>query len=78
MRLMERHRSDWSDRTASIAAHNAHVADVRASIPADRLVEMTPELGWAPLCEALNLPVPDLEYPQRNDTAAFRQHLGWD
>ena len=78
MRLMERFASNWSDRSASIAAHDAHVAEVRATIAADRLVEMTPEMGWAPLCEALALEVPDDDYPRRNDSASFRQNHGWD
>ncbi len=45
--------------------HNAHV---RATAPPGRLVEWTPEDGWAPLCEALGVAVPDEPFPRLNRT----------
>ena len=61
-----------------MAAYEAHVAEVRSSIAPDRLIEMTPEDGWAPLCAALGVVEPEDPYPRKNDTASFRKHQGWD
>ncbi len=77
LRLMERFTPDWTDEQSAMAARDAHVASVRSGIDTDRLVEMTPEMGWEPLCVALDLPVPDDDYPRQNDTASFRRHHGW-
>ncbi|KAJ1684749.1 hypothetical protein LUZ63_020020 [Rhynchospora breviuscula] len=53
------------------AAYDAWLADVRESVPADRLVEWSPGDGWEPLCAALDLPVPDREFPHDNSRADF-------
>lgn len=57
---------DLDDEAATIAAFEAHNAAVRAAVPADRLVEWTATDGWAPLCAALDLPVPDEPFPRLN------------
>lgn len=54
------------DRPATVAAYAAHVADVRASCPAERLVEWAVTDGWGPLCSALGVPVPDEPFPHLN------------
>jgi hypothetical protein len=66
------------DETAAKAAYEKHNAEVRASIPRDRLVEWQPGDGWQPLCDALNLPVPDQPFPHVNTTADFRAMAGLD
>lgn len=65
-----------TDRDACIAAYEAHNAAVRANAPADRLIEWQPGDGWAPLCEALSLPVPDAPFPHENTTAEFQERIG--
>ena len=52
-----------------MAAFERHNADVRASVPGDRLLEWRPGDGWAPICAALDLPVPDEPFPHVNSTA---------
>ncbi len=59
------------DRQACIAAYERHVAEVRARIPADRLVQWQPGDGWAPLCAALDLPLPAAPFPHVNTTEEF-------
>lgn len=44
---------------------------VRATVPAERLLEWSPTDGWKPLCQFLELPVPDEPVPHINDTAQF-------
>ncbi|HEY1778407.1 MAG TPA: sulfotransferase [Solirubrobacteraceae bacterium] len=46
-------------------------AEVVASVPADRLLVWDPADGWEPLCEFLEVAVPEGSVPRVNDTAAF-------
>ncbi len=78
LRLMDRFTPDWSDQGPSIARYREHCDEVRSVIAPERLIECTPESGWAPLCEALGVDVPADDYPRLNTTDSFRQHLGWD
>jgi hypothetical protein len=49
--------------------------EVKATVPADRLLVWEPKDGWEPLCELLDLPVPDVEFPRVNDMAGFQQGI---
>jgi hypothetical protein len=69
---------DWQDEASAKAAYEAHNAHVRATAPAERLVDWQPGDGWEPICTALGLPVPDNEFPHVNSTADFRAMLGMD
>lgn len=62
----------WDDPEVAKAAYERHNAEVRASVPPERLLEWRPGDGWAPLCEALGVPVPDAPFPHENSTADFR------
>ena len=59
------------DRAAAIAAYERHNADVRARAPNERLLEWSAREGWAPLCRALGVPVPEEPFPHANSTEAF-------
>ena len=48
-------------------------AEVRRTVPADRLVVCSAKEGWAPLCRHLGLPVPASPYPRVNDTASIQR-----
>jgi hypothetical protein len=61
----------FEDREHTIALYERHIADVRAYVPADRLLEFEVRDGWGPLCEFLGVPVPDEPFPRENDTATF-------
>ena len=37
----------------------------------DRLLVWSPADGWEPLCEFLEVPVPDAPFPHVNDTEGF-------
>jgi hypothetical protein len=49
--------------------------EVQATVPADRLLVWAPEDGWEPLCEFLELPVPDAPFPCVNDSKAFGERI---
>jgi hypothetical protein len=59
------------DREACIAAFERHNAQVRAAVPRSRLLEWRAEDGWAPLCAALGVAVPDEPFPRVNTSEEF-------
>lgn len=64
--LIGDHIGDFRDPDAAKAGYERHAAEVRASIPASRLVEWRASDGWAPLCEALGVAVPEEPFPLTN------------
>lgn len=48
---------------------------VKGDVPADRLLVWEPRQGWEPLCEFLEVDVPDEPLPNVNDTAAFKEGI---
>lgn len=66
----------FEDREFAIGVFNAHNEQVRATVPADRLVVHEISDGWEPLADMLGVPVPDAPFPHLNDTAAFREMMG--
>jgi hypothetical protein len=77
---MLRHRftAEWADESAAKAAYEQHNAAVRDAVPPSRLVEWKPGDGWAPLCAALDVAVPDEPFPHVNSTDEFRTMTGLD
>jgi hypothetical protein len=61
----------YATREQMIAAAAAWDEEVKATVPADRLIVWEPKHGWEPICDALDLPVPDEPLPNVNDTAGF-------
>lgn len=59
------------DEKTLAAAMERHNAEVRRTVPKERLLEWWPTDGWEPLCEFLGLPVPPVPVPHVNDSAAF-------
>ncbi len=65
-------RFDTEER--AIKDFQAHVAEVKSVIPADRLLVYELGSGWEPLCEFLEVSVPDQTYPHTNATTDFQKH----
>lgn len=61
------------DRDALAAAFEAHIAAVKATIPASQLLVYQVKEGWEPLCAFLGVPVPEGSFPRTNDRSEF-----WD
>lgn len=74
--LTERFSAELGNRDAMISAYKQHNDAVRAAIPADRLLEWSPEQGWGPICERLELEMPDEPFPVTNSTEEWRAMLG--
>jgi hypothetical protein len=49
--------------------------EVQATVPAERLLVWHPKDGWEPLCEFLEVDVPDQPLPHVNDTEQFKSQL---
>jgi hypothetical protein len=56
----------WDDPATLMAAYERHNAEVRQSVPQPRLLEWQASEGWAPICRALGVPVPDIPFPWTN------------
>lgn len=56
----------WDDPDLLRVRHDQWLESVRRAADPARLVEWQPGDGWAPLCAALGLPVPDEPFPWTN------------
>lgn len=65
-----------ADKDSVIAAFEQRTQDVRAAIPADRLLEFDVREGWQPLCGFLDCPVPDGDFPRSNSVDEFWAKFG--
>jgi hypothetical protein len=74
--LADRFCADFDDKDAMLAAYERHNAEVRAEVPAERLIDWTPSDGWGPICAGLGVPVPADPFPVTNTTAEFREMIG--
>lgn len=58
-----------------IEAVNRYHEQVKRDVPSERLLVWSVAEGWHPLCEFLEVPVPDEPFPRVNDTAGFVDRL---
>jgi hypothetical protein len=65
----------YNDRLAMIEWVNRWHDEVKSTVPADRLLVWEPKDGWEPLCELLDVPVPDEPLPWVNDTEGFHEMI---
>ncbi len=63
------------DRDHVISVFERHNAEVRRVIAPDRLLVYEVAEGWAPLCDFLNVPVPETAMPHVNSTDDFRARV---
>ena len=52
-----------------------HNEEVQRIVPAERLLVWSVADGWEPLCEFLELPVPDQPFPRVNDSKQFSERI---
>jgi Sulfotransferase domain len=73
-RSMVSFRKPWEpwEKSRIIAAYKAHIEDVKAFVPADRLLVFSVDQGWEPLCKFLDVPIPSIPFPKINDTVEFK------
>ena len=66
----------FEDKEYARKVFEQHEAEVKATIPADRLLVFHPKQGWEPLCAFLGQPIPDMPFPNVNDRDQFKKMLG--
>ena len=74
-KVLERSFGGAKTKDELIANFLAHEAEVKAAIPAGRLLVHSAKDGWDPLCAFLGVPVPDGPYPRTNSKEEFFQHM---
>lgn len=57
---------DWDNPATLMAAYERHNAAVREVVPSQRLLEWRAAEGWEPICNALEVAVPDVPFPWAN------------
>jgi hypothetical protein len=61
----------FEDRAFAMGVFEAHIEEVKRSIPSDRLLVYAMGGGWEPLCRVLGKPVPDVDFPHVNSRDEF-------
>ena len=61
------------DKAHVIACYEAHNQDVIDTVPEAQLLVYEPGQGWEPLCEFLDVPIPEDDYPHVNSTEEFTE-----
>ena len=67
------HRNTMDDREKALARYQQHIEELKARVPADKLLIFTVDQGWEPLCRFLEVAVPDTAFPNVNDRVQFQQ-----
>jgi len=57
------------------SAMERYQEEVKQAVPSDRLLVWSVQEGWEPLCEFLEVPVPDAPFPKTNDAREFGARL---
>jgi hypothetical protein len=70
--IMVPSKGDREEMAAGMKRWNQEVID---TVPSERLLVWYPTDGWEPLCEFLEVPVPDGPVPNVNDTENFQKNL---
>ena len=70
--IMVGSNADAEEMAAGLERWNQDVID---TVPSDRLLVWDPKDGWGPLCDLLEMDVPDAPLPNVNDTANFQKNL---
>lgn len=64
----------WSKKEV-ISSFIEHNNNVISTCPKDKLLVFEVAQGWKPLCDFLQVPVPDVPFPHVNDTKEFQKHV---
>lgn len=62
----------WDNPALMMDLYKRHNDEVRATIPAERLLEWRAQDGWEPICRALDLPIPNQPFPWNNSRSTWK------
>jgi len=63
----------FSSRDHAISVYNDHIADVKATVPPEKLLVYSVKEGWEPLCNFLGVSIPDKPFPNVNSRDQFKR-----
>jgi hypothetical protein len=63
-------KNDFSPISAQIK-YNTFIAKVKQTVPEEQLFVIQPKLGWQPLCEFLDKPIPKEKFPSQVSSASI-------
>ncbi len=66
------------NKTSVLSAYHQRIDQVKRTLTPDRLLVFDVTEGWSPLCEFLDVPVPEMEFPRLNDASQFWKDFGKD
>lgn len=69
------HKGTMDDKAAALARYQEHIDEVKATVPADRLLIFTVDQGWEPLCTFLGVSQPESNFPNVNDRAEVKKTI---
>jgi hypothetical protein len=64
-----------NDRDHAVAVFKAHIEEVKATIPSERLLVYETGGGWGPLCTFLGVSEPNEPYPLTNSTKEYQERV---
>lgn len=74
--LGDHFKGKFLDKAFAEEVFNKHIEDVKAYVPAEKLLVFDVSEGWAPLCEFLGVPQPEEPIPHLNKKENFKEMLG--
>jgi len=63
------------DKAHTVKVFNAHIEEVKRTVPPERLLVYEVGQGWGPLCDFLGVPVPAQAFPHVNDANTFQENM---
>ncbi len=69
------HKGTMEDRDKALALYHQHIENIKAKVPEEQLLIYSVDQGWEPLCNFLDIPVPDTEFPNVNDRAEVKKTI---
>lgn len=65
----------FEDKAHAEKVWNAHIDEVKTTLPPERLLVFEVKDGWEPLCAFLGKPVPERPFPRVNDAEQFHKMI---
>ena len=63
------------DKAHAIRVFEAHIEEVKRTVPSEKLLVYNVKEGWEPLCAFLDVSVPAEPFPHLNDAGSFQERM---
>jgi hypothetical protein len=75
-RLCDHMAEYWREQYGEISSrmHSAHNRRMKELVPKEKLLVYDVKEGWGPLCDFLDVPVPDVPFPRVNDSKQMQRN----